>query len=251
MTQNISIKLNAWIICAVLVITNLITIGVWQPWANKTISDRTIVVSGSTTIEAEPDQFVFNPYYQKEGTDKTVVNTEVSNLSKTIIAKIKETGVNDSAIKTDVSSYDNSTYNLENEVDTFISTLSITITLKDKDLAQKVQDYLASTEASGSITPYITFSTTKQKELEAQTRSAALIDAKSKAEASAKQLGTTLGKVITITDISSSGVTPFPWMNYAGGSSDSSISSDTKSSYAIQPGLNEYSFSIQVTYELK
>ena len=254
MKPSISIKLNAWIICTVLLLANLITIGFWQPWVSRSVSGRTIVTTGSTTIEAEPDQYVFTPYYQKDGTDKTTINNEISDLSKTIIAKIKALGVKDSAIKTDVSSYDYGTYYIGDSKNTYTSTLNITVTLKDKTLAQKVQDYLATTEPSGAVTPQITFSTAKSKTLEAQARTESLADAKSKAASSAKLLGSDLGKVIKVTDITSGGISPLPWMvdttNKSSIDSSASAGSAT-SSYSIQPGLNEYTFSVEVTYELK
>ena len=250
MKQSISIKLNAWIICAVLLIANLVTIGFWQPWNNNSISSRTIAITGSTTIQAEPDQFVFSPYYQKEGADKTAINTELSDLSKTIVEKLKALGVSDSAIKTDVNSYEYNIY--YGGTGNSTTTLYITVTLTDKTLAQKVQDYLVTTSPAGSITPQISFSTSKQKQLESSARTDALNDAKAKAEASAKQLGAKLGKVISVTDNTSGGITPMPWLmdSSTKSSVDSASGSSASSSYSIQPGLNDYGFSVSVTYEL-
>ena len=67
MKQNITVKINAWIICGILLLTNLLSIIIWQPWSTAKLSERTITVTGTTTIKAEPDQFVFSPYYQKQG----------------------------------------------------------------------------------------------------------------------------------------------------------------------------------------
>lgn len=248
MKQSITIKLNAWIVCAVLLVTNLITIGLWQPWQDKGVSDRTISITGSTTIEAEPDEFAFNPYYQKEGADKAAVTAEVTALSNTVTAKLKELGVEDSAIKSDISSYDYGIY-AEGEEKKETATLSYTITISDKDLAQKVQDYLLTTGASGSVTPYATFSTSKQKELETKARDEALKDAGTKAAASADQLGAKLGRVVEVGDVTSAdGVTPLPW---AYDSRELSVSSSGGVSTSIQTGMNEYTFSVEVTYELK
>ena len=162
MKQSLTIKINAWIVCAVLLATNLITLGFWQPWVNRSISSRTIAISGSTTIEAEADQFIFNPYYQKEGADKTTINAELSTLAGDITTKLKELGVADSAIKTDVNSYEYNIY-YGGQPDNVTTTLYVTVTLKDKILAQKVQDYIVTTEPAGSITPQISFSNAKQK----------------------------------------------------------------------------------------
>jgi len=250
MKQSITVKLNAWIICAVLVITNLIMLGFWQPWNSKSVSDRTISITGSTTIESEADQFVFSPYYQKEGTDKVAINAEFSILASTITTKLKELGVADSAIKTDINSYEYSIY-YGNQPSNETSTLYITVTIKDKVLAQKVQDYIVTTSPYGSITPQVSFSTAKQKTLESKAREEAIKDAKTKAEASASQLGVKIGKVVSVTDNYFSGISPLPWMPSDSTSSDSVKESSATSSYTVQPGLNEYSFSVQVVYEIK
>lgn len=251
MKQSINIKINAWIICAVLLITNLVTLGFWQPWTDNSVSDRTISITGSTTIEAEADQFVFSPYYQKEGADRTAINAELSDLSATIVAKLKEIGVEDSGIKTDVNSYEYGYY-YGTQDDTTTTTLYITVTINDKTLAQLVQDYIVTTSPDGSVTPQISFSIAKQKVLEEQARTEALADAKSKAETTVAELGAKLGKVVSITDDIYGGVTPMPWMvDSAVKSSDSSTGSIAESSYSIQPGLNQYSFSVSVVYELK
>lgn len=250
MKENLTIKINAWIICAVLLVINIAMIAIWQPWRNSSSSDRTIKVTGTATIESEPDQYVFNPYYQKQGTDRTALNQELGVLSDTIVAKLKQLGVKDSAIKVNAYSYDYGVYS-ETPTNEITATLSLTVTIKDRNLAQSVEDYLVTTSPSGSITPTASFSASKQKALETQARTDALKDAKSKAEASASQLGTKLGKVINVSDISSIGVTPLPWMAGSGVSSmDKAETSDSSSSYTIRPGLDEYSFSIEVTYEL-
>lgn len=254
MKQSITITLNAWIICGVLLLANLITIGLWRPWSGVASNARTIVITGTSTIESEPDQYVFTPYYQKDGTDKAAVNTEFSNLSKTIVAKLKALGLKDSAIKVDVNLYDYGVYGSISSSEpesNAVATMTLTITVRDKDLAQEVQDYLVTTLPSGSITPQISFSSAKQKVLETQARNEALKDAKSKAEASVKELGARLGRVVAVSDITSGGITPMPWMVKSGEAvSNSSNGSDTSTSYAIQPGLNNFDFQIQVTYEI-
>ncbi len=134
-----------------------------------------------------------------------------------------------------------------------VATMTLTVTVRDdKDLAQEVQDYLVTTSPSGSITPQVSFSSAKQKVLETEARNKALKDAKSKAEASVKELGAKLGRVITVSDITSGGITPMPWMVKSGEAiNGSSASSDISTSYTIQPGLDNYDFQIQVTYEIK
>jgi len=247
MNQSLTIKINAWIICAILVLTNIVSVFLWQPWNNSS-ETRTITVTGSAVLEAEPDQYVFTPYYQEKDTNKSLINSKLGDLSKTILAKLKNLGVSESSIKTNVNTYD---YSFYEDKDTEVTgNLSLTITIKDKELAQKVEDYLVTTEPSGSITPHISFSNTKQKELEAQARTEALKDAKSKADSSVKQLNVRLGKAQSVSDISSIGFNPWYGYDMAVDGADT-VSESKNQSYEIQPGLDEYSFSIQVVYEIK
>jgi uncharacterized protein YggE len=216
-------------------------------------SNRKISVTGTTTIAAEADQFVFTPYYQKTGTNQTKINTELSNISNTVTSKLKSLGVSDSSIKTDASTYNYDIY-YGNSGGDITGTLYITVTIKNKTLAQKVQDYLVTTSATGSSTPQVSFSVAKQKVLETQARNEALKEAKDKAQASASQLGATLGKVISVNDSTSNVTAPSPWqVTPASSAVDGSTAtkSSSSSSYAIQPGLNDYNYSIDVTYELK
>lgn len=251
MKQTITIKLNLWVICAVLVITNLLTIVMWQPWTNGSRASRTITVTGTTTIESAPDKFVFTPYYQKQGTNKIAINKELSDLAKTITDNLISLGVDESAIKSEVSSYDYEIYKSGSGEETSAN-LNLTINVRDKTLAQKVQDYITTTSPSGSITPQVSFSDSKQRILESSARTAALKDAKTKAVASAKQLDANLGKAVSVSDLNSSGVTPLPWLY---GTDDKAVSpssiESTGSSYRILTGMNEYTFSVEVTYELK
>jgi uncharacterized protein YggE len=251
MKRNITIKLSAWIICAFLLLANLITISVWQPWNNSIASARTIVVTGTAIINSEPDQFVFSPYYQEDGADKTMINTDFNNLSKTITSNLRILGVKNSAIKVDINLYNYNIYK-DDPGNNAVATMALTIAITDKDLAQKVQDYLVTTSPSGSITPQISFSVAKQKVIETQARDESLIDAKSKAESSAKQLKVRLGRVAKVGNISSDSITPLAWMSDSpiGATTNSTDSSNTSSSYTIQPGLNDYGFKVEVTYEI-
>ena len=77
MKQHLTIKINAWIICGILLFANILTIIIWQPWSSRSVSDRTISVTGSTIIQTEPDEFTFSPYYQKQSDDLSSINQEL------------------------------------------------------------------------------------------------------------------------------------------------------------------------------
>ena len=120
--------------------------------------------------------------------------------------------------------------------------------MDNKELSQKVQDYLLTTNPKGSITPQPSFSTAKQKELEDKARTEAVADARKRADTTANGLGTKIGKVLEISEGNSGGVYPISMMGGAAMSADGSVE---KQSLAIQPGQDEFSYTVSVTFALK
>ena len=150
----------------------------------------------------------------------------------------------DSKIKADSSGY-NYNYYYDSINQNYNYTLSLTITLSDKALTQKVQDYLVSTNPSGSVSPQANFSDAKRKQLESQGRDAATKEARAKADQSAKNLGFKVGHVKSVNDSDSGGG---PIVN----SLASGANLDVKQqSLAVQSGENDLSYSVTVVYYLK
>lgn len=235
------------IIVAGLLVVIAIMLGLWHPWSSSADEGRTVSVSGEAKLKAAPDQYVFNPIYEFKNEDKAKALAEQTDKNNQIIAKLKELGVKDSDIKNNASGYSDS-YSVEPaspEQTTY--SLSLTITVSDKDLATKVQDYLVSTNPEGQVTPQASFSETKRKELENQARDTATKDARAKAEQIAKNTGAKLGKVKSIQDGGGFGQ-PITALYE---DSVASSSSATKQSMQIQPGENELNYTVSVSYYLK
>lgn len=234
---------------ALVVINTLLLLGIlasvllqWQPWDQAVSANtRKITVTGTASTEATPDQYQFSPMWTRDTT------AEITALNDQIITKLKELGVKDTQIKNNASRYGSPEVYYSAPADgKQKTTLSITITVKDKDLAQKIQDYLVSTNPSGSITPYPSFSSSKQKELQVKLRAEATKDAKQKAEQTADGLGAKVGKVIEISEGASGGFYPMPIAV-----SDTSAVSSSKDSISIQPGSDEYSYSVTAIFTLQ
>jgi len=221
---------------------------VWStPWGNSGSSTvaRTIKVSGEATIEAVPDEFVFYPYFEMKGTDQETMKQALSKQSNQAVAKLKELGIEERKIKLDASSYDRWYWEEDEEG---VLTVSLTITVGDKDKAQEVQDYLDTLDVKGQLTPQASFSRAKQKDLDAQAIEEASNDARSKAETQAKLFGSKLGKVVKVEQGSDS---VFPTV-FRGGA-DFAIAEEAapQSSFAVLPGENEYTQTVSVIYEIK
>jgi uncharacterized protein YggE len=213
-----------------------------KPWdTNKT--QKTITVTGEATVEASPDEFTFNPYYEQSGTDREFIRTELVAQANEIVEEIKELGVAEEKITLDVSSYDR-WYWEDSEEGTMNVYLQIKVT--DKELAQTVQDYLLTTDARGQVTPQATFSKDRQKELEAEGVNKAIEDAKTKAETQARQLGVSVGEVVSFEEQQG-------FSGYFLESAPVSIeSSDQRAqSLPILPGENELTNQVKVTFEIR
>jgi uncharacterized protein len=241
-SQKISIDLRIVILVLAGIIAAMLI--VWRPW-NSSGVERTIDITGEATSEEAPDEYQFMPEYQKKGTDRAVIQAELATQINTVLAELKTLGVRESDITLQSSTYDN----YWNDGTQEITSNSLTIKVADKDLAQKVQDYLATTSPYGQITPYAMFSDAKRKNVETLTRSKALADAKAKAEQTATELGLKVGKVVRISDPQNGVVMPYfaKSSERALGAADAA----TVSSLPVLSGTQDITYTVQVTYELR
>lgn len=240
--QRLSLDLRILVVVLLLIIAAMVII--WKPWDSIDPNDRTISVTGEATISAEPDEYAFMPTYEFTSANQDTALAELADKSDQIVDEVKKLGVKDNQIKTNAGNYDfPTTRKPGTNVSTY--TLRLTITVADKSLAQKVQDYLLTTSPSGEVTPQATFSDTKQKELENKARDEATKDARAKAEQSAENLGFSLGKVKEVSDGSGFGIFP------VGRAEDTTTAQEPANQLNLQPGENDLSYSVTVVYYVK
>ena len=244
---NVALDLRIVVIVLLLIIAAMFAM--WRPWTSKTTSERTVRVTGDATVKATPDEYVFYPSYQFENNDKTAALKELTAKSDEIVAKLKTLGVADKDIKTNSSGYDYPVY-YDSTGKTATYTLSLTVTTHDLTAAQKVEDYLVTTAPTGSVSPQATFSETKRKQVEAQARTEAAKDARTKADDMGKNVGFKVSKVKTISDDQGFGggiIRPYAMDDKALASgSDMSTQSLT-----VQPGENDLTYTVTVEYYIK
>lgn len=236
----------------VLIVLLVVALGVmaflWKPWqANIKASDRTVTVTGDATLTAEPDEYVFSPTYEFKNSDKQAALDAMSKKSDEVVAKLKALGVADKKIQTNSSGNNNGIYFPTYDQDgTTIYTLSLTVTISDRTLAQKVQDYLVSTAPTGAVSPQANFSDAKTKSLQTQARDAATKDAHSKADQSAKNLGFKISKVKSVDD-GSGFHGPVPYLQ-SGTANRLQIKDTASPALSVQPGENKLQYSVTVVY---
>lgn len=243
------LKLLFWKLTSLFLLIVLVAaVVLWKPWqANIKAGERTVSVTGTATLKAEPDEFVFNPTYEFTNADRQTALNDLTKKSEEVTAKLKSLGVPSNKIKVNSNNYDiytpapngEPTYNL-----------SLIVTTSTKTLTQTVQDYLLTTKPSGAITPSAVFSSVKQKALESQARDKAEQDARAKADQSAKNLGFKVGNVKAVED---SGFIDYGCSGLiCRGTSTLDAAEDTvKSSLIVQPGENELSYSVKISYYIR
>lgn len=244
MANNKKLTLNVdyrWLSLALFAV--IVILLVWlRPWHKPGDTNREISVTGEAKISAVPDEYVFYPSYEIKNNDQDAAVKQLTTKSNQVVSKLKALGVPDEMIKTNANNYERFAYPGTNAgIRTY--DLQLTVTVSGKTLAQKVQDYLLTTELSGSISPYPTFSDEQRKQLEDQARDIASKDARAKATQLASNIGAELGDVKSLEEQSGFGdVIPL----------DATVESKANdTSLTLQPGENKLTYTIVVVYYLK
>lgn len=249
-SKPIHININYKLVCLLLSLIIILMLSVWQPWQNRYNENRTIQVTGQTTIKSAPDEYTFAPSYQAKDKDKNIASQAITAKSNEVLNRLKTFGVEDANIKTSITSYQDM-YSPGNtsEQGTYVYTLLITLSINAKDQAQQIQDYLNTTSPLGMVTPTAKFSESKRTDIERAARDQATRDARTKAEQSAKNLGFELSAVKDVSDGAGFGdiVTPL----YATGTAEDSSAKSNPITTPIQVGENELNYSITITYYLQ
>lgn len=244
-TSHLNFRLDLRVIVALLLIIIAGMLAIWRPWEG-TREERTIEVTGQATIKAVPDEFVFYPTYQFKNASRSSALSELTQKSEEITSELKKLGVEEKSIKTNSSGY-GEVMPPEDEKDTSTYVLQLAITVDDSNLAQKIQDYLLTTAPTGSVSPQAQFSDQKQAQIESEARDKATKEARKKADQSAQNLGFRIGAVKAVNDGTGFDGIIYPTLGRS--QADQAESSDQK--LTIQPGENELTYTVAVTYFIK
>ncbi len=243
MNKKKYLTIDLRVICVVLIIIVATMLAFWRPW-EQTKNVRKLTVTGQSTVKATPDEFVFNPYFERSGTDVSALKNELNQYGNKLQVDLKKQGIKESDITLDSSSYDRY-YAYSDQSDSQTITLQVQITTPNKGLAQKVQDYLAGTDAKGQLTASPSFSDKKQKLLESDARQEAIQDARKKANQTAKDLNVTVGKVLEVDTQQD-----LPLL-YRSSIELGAADSKSQASLPVTPGKQDVTMSVRVVFALQ
>jgi uncharacterized protein len=207
-----------------------------RPWDQVSANPRTIEITGEATIKLAPDSFVFNPSYEEASQEE--INLKVNE----VISQVKALGLGDAGIQSQVSSYEK--YDNTGPTGNYTYNAYLTFSVEDKELAQRIQDYLIISGATGQITPNAGFKRETQKALRDEATIKAVEDARARAEQTAKNLGVKLGKVIKINEPDQN-YDVYPIASY------DAMSNAEGTMLPINAGESEYPLSIKVKFEIR
>ena len=243
-----------WSILVVLLL--VITVGVILSlpliirYTNSLISVRTISVSGEGKVVAEPDIAKFTFSVVSEGTNPELLQADNTKKMNQAIDYVKSQGVDAKDIKT-------TQYNLSPRYEydevrkkSFISgyTLTQTVLVKVRDL-NKIAKILGGLPEFGiNQINSISFEVDEPEKYLAEARAEAFKKAQAKADELVKQNGVRLGRVISFSDYGA----PYPYPVYNGGMKMEGLGgAGAPTPPSIEPGTQEVTVQVSVTYEIK
>jgi uncharacterized protein YggE len=236
----------------------------WKPWQPTVkASDRVITVTGEATVTATPDEYVFTPTYDFTDAVQATALSQLTTTSQQIVNGLKALGTPSKDIQTSSDGYSSGGYELpviptpiSQDNGQYTYELDLTVTIDDNTvLAQKVQNYLVTTNPTGDVTPSVNFSTAMQNSLENKARSLAEQNARANAVQSAKNLGFKIAAVKTVVDngLSDNNVNLCDGSGegVCAGSDLAEPTTSTDQNLTLQPGQNQLDYSVSVQFYIK
>jgi len=225
---------------------------------------NTITVSGTADVFAVPDTATFSYSVLATAKDVTTAQTQVNTKGNAIIAYLKQQGIDDKDIQTSdysvnphyewsqaacpVASGSTPVYCPPGRQTLTGYDVNETVTVKVKDTT-KAGDLLSGIGSKGATNlSGLNFTVEDETALEAQARTKAIDDARSKAEELAKELGVSLVRVVGFNENSGGPIyyAKTMAMDSAAGSAPSVAPSPT-----IATGQNKITSNVSVTYEIR
>lgn len=252
--KSVTIRLDLRLLCAVLILVIIGMLAVWQPWTERANNKKTVTVTGQATLEETPDEYVFMPNFNASAATSAEAVAQVTKKGNEVVDALKKMGIHEDQLTTRVDNYatDNgggpelqiAPAQPNRPGGAITAFYYINCKVKDKAVAQKVTDYLASSGATGGVTPQADFSLETRSQLDTHVRQKAIQDAKSKAETEARELNVRLGEVVSVSEEPSPGGMPAL-------DAKAETSAGNSGSPPVLTGTQRITLIITVTYSIK
>lgn len=224
----------------------------WGPAINFSTVTQTkgepFVVQGTGKSIVAPDIAKIDLGIEETGSDLKTVQNTVNKKSQDLVSQIKKLGVDAKDIKT-VSYYVYPQYDYTaptQKITGYQVSTEYEVTIHD---FTKINDLLASATSFGANTigdVNFNLSDSLKNQTLQTARDQAVSEAKTKAEGLAKAAGITLGKIINVSEVNPTNVTPLLLPVSGGGVTEKSVTPPS-----VQPGTTEIDVTVSLSYEIK
>ncbi len=200
----------------------------------------TVDVSGEGIVNVVPDQVTISVRVEHTGSNAKEVKLKNDQIINQVLQFVKQAGIEEKHVRTEYIrlsknyEYNTKTYN-------YAANQSVTIKLIDLSKYEDIMDGLL--ETGINRIDGISFSSSQQKELEAEARKKAVVNAKQKAMEYAGVLEQTVGKAVHISEFQQVN-TPSPVLR------SMSFDEASSSKQTIAPGEMQISARVNVSFEL-
>jgi uncharacterized protein YggE len=218
---------------------------------------NTISITGKGEVSAVSDIATLSINLNKEGKTSKEAQTLLNESITKTLSYLKEQKIDDKDIKSEYGgvspkySYEKAvcyTYpcpTTDPKIVGYTATQSITVKVREVDNASVVRTGLTALGVTDITGP--TFSIDNEDTIKDEARSLAIIDAKTKAEVLAKELGVTLGKVVSFSENAGGN---YPMMYSAKSAMMDSVSAVAPAP-VLPKGENKITSDVSITYEIR
>jgi len=216
-----------------------------QAQATPPSDRRTVTVVGMGKATSTPDIARVTLGVEAVTPKLSTGLSDVNKRTTDVIAALKKAGVADKDIRTvDFSIYPQQSYgpNGPGPITGYRVANSVRVTMRDLAKVGTVLD--TATESGANTVNSLAFALENDATVQTEARTAAVKDARSKAETLAKEAGASIDQVWTITEAVTSN--PYPVMQFA-----AMAAAPTGGGAQIAPGVQDVNVQVQVTYVLK
>jgi hypothetical protein len=223
-------------------------VGAAQAQSGDQDTVRSISVNGVGRVKAEPDVADISLGVTKQGEDATSASQEAATTMDAVIQALLAAGVAEEDIQTSSISL-NPIYDWDNNpptIEGWEASNLVNVTVRDITAVGDVVD--AATAAGATNVNGITFRVDDPTAAEADARSAAVADARAKADQLAADAGVTIVGVISISE---SGAQPPMPLYYQSDTMAMGAASAEMAKTPVLPGQVELSITVFVQYEIQ
>lgn len=199
-------------------------------------SAQTITVVGNGSVTTVPNRATFDFTVETRAKTALAALAQNANEARAVIAAVRNAGVAGADVRTAQVSLTQVTSDDGGSIVGYVASNTVTVLIRNLDEAGKVVDAAVGAGATGVAGPALAPADTDA--LYRQALTAAVAQARQKAEALAEAAGGRLGRAVTI--VESGGAVPVPVAERAG----------APSGPPIEPGTQQVEATVTVTYAL-